>query len=107
MEVFGLSQKILKAICDVFAANRKIHRVAIFGSRALGKHRLGSDIDLALEGNGLTLDDILTIRLRLDDLMLPYRFDVVNLADLSQTDPLRDHIKNSGKVIFQRKTNVH
>lgn len=98
---FGLSKTALEKICGVFATLSKIDTVVIFGSRALGRQKEGSDIDLAVNGKGLCLDDILTVHLKLEDLMLPYRFDVVNLASGVDSD-LKDHIERVGVIIYRR-----
>jgi predicted nucleotidyltransferase len=98
---FGLSDPVLERILSVFAGSPKVDRVRIFGSRALGSFREGSDIDLAIEGAGLELDDLLQLRLLLDNLMLLYRFDLVDVARI-ENESLRDHIERFGKVVFER-----
>jgi uncharacterized protein len=95
---FGISEDSFNRIVTVFSAFPKISQVRLFGSRALDRHRPGSDIDLAIVGNNLTLNDLLDIRLKLDDLMLPYRFDLVALDDQTNTE-LREHIERVGIVI--------
>lgn len=97
---YGISEDSFNNIIGVFNAFKKITQVRLFGSRALGRHRPGSDIDLAVEGDSLTLNDLLEIRLKLDNLMLPYRFDLVVLDD-QITPELRDHIERVGTVIYQ------
>jgi predicted nucleotidyltransferase len=98
---FGISEESFTRIVTVFDAFPKITQVRLFGSRALGRHRPGSDIDLALEGNSLTLNNLLELRLKLDNLMLPYRFDAVVLDDQISAE-LRDHIERFGTVIYQK-----
>lgn len=94
----GLSSTVLEQIKEALKKTPTIHHAYLFGSRALGRHRPGSDIDLAVEGDQLKLDDILSIMNHLDDLMLPYRFDVV---DRSKVDAvLQDHINRVGIKIF-------
>ncbi|MDQ2994070.1 MAG: nucleotidyltransferase domain-containing protein [Pseudomonadota bacterium] len=99
---FGLTDDSFNGIESVFSAFHKIVRVHLFGSRALGRERPGSDIDLALEGAGLTFNDQLELRIRLDNLMLPYRFDLVILDDQID-DSLRNHIERVGIVIYQKQ----
>lgn len=99
---FGLSNDIVNRIVRVFERVPKVKRVLLFGSRSLGREREGSDIDLAMEGVEIQLDDILELRVKLEDLMLPYAFDLVELTD--SLDPsLREHILRVGVVIFDRK----
>lgn len=99
---YGISKDSFNSIVTVFTTFDKIIQVRLFGSRALGRHRPGSDIDLALEGKDLTLNDLLELRVKLDNLMLPYRFDLVVLDD--QINPeLRDHIQRVGIELLQVK----
>lgn len=98
---FGISDAALNGIHSVFTGSRKVHRVRIFGSRAMGRQREGSDIDLAIEGEALTLDDLLDLRLGLENLQLPYRFDLLDLAMVDEP-ALRDHIERVGQVVFER-----
>ena len=100
---FGLSNEVVTRIVRVFESSHKVQRVLLFGSRSLGRHREGSDIDLALEGD-FDFNDILEFRIKLEDLMLPYSFDLVELTE--SLDPsLREHILRAGVVIFDRRTN--
>lgn len=103
---FGLSSEALNAMRLVFVSFEKIDRVRIFGSRALGTYKPGSDIDLAIEGRLLELNDLLDARVKLDNLMLPYRFDLVNYKQLANNDPIKEHIDRVGMVIFCKATNI-
>jgi predicted nucleotidyltransferase len=72
----------------------------LYGSRALGTHRPGSDIDLALFGNNVTPDLIASIAILIDDLLLPYTLDLTAYA-LIDNDPLREHIDRVGIELFR------
>lgn len=48
----------------------------IYGSRAIGTFRNGSDIDICLKGKKLSTKTFLKMENQLDDLMLPYTFDI-------------------------------
>ncbi len=102
MANFGLTSEVLNAIIQVFANNQKIEEVKIFGSRALGRHRPGSDIDLALYGSNLSLDDILSLQLLLDNLITPYKFDLVDINNLEIHEGLLEHITRVGVSIYDR-----
>lgn len=74
----------------------------IFGSRAMGNYKPGSDVDIALKGN-LNPDSVISIAAELNEqLPLPYRFDVIEYSSISQK-PLIEHVDQHGKV-FYRKT---
>lgn len=49
-EELGLTDKDLKEITGILARFPQIKEALIFGSRALGNYKKGSDIDLVLKG---------------------------------------------------------
>lgn len=101
MTKFGLSEDAFEKVCQALRQVSKLKRVLIFGSRAKGNYRPGSDIDLALEGDNLSFDDILSIRAALDNLMLPYKFDVVDRSHIDSE--LNDHINRVGVPIIKSR----
>ena len=99
---FGLSLKTITAIQAVFAKYPQVSQVLLYGSRAKGNYRNGSDIDLTLLGSKLTLNDTLyPIMDDIDDLDLPYSFDLSLFKQLDDVDFL-DHIKRIGVVFYQK-----
>lgn len=100
---FGLDEKVVKQIISTFSLFPEIDEVILYGSRAKGNFREGSDIDLTIKGNNLSLTTINKISLCLDDLMLPYIFDISIYRQINNPD-LIDHIKRVG-VIFYKKVN--
>lgn len=76
----------------------RIEAVILFGSRAAGRHRPGSDVDLALRGR-LGPEDLGRIRMAFEDSDLPYPVDVVALDD--GTPPaLRGHVEAAGRPLL-------
>lgn len=98
---FGLDDKIIEDIQKVFQENWKIDSVVLFGSRAKGNYKEGSDIDLALKGRDITLDDLLSLSSKLDDLNLPYEIDLINYSTIRDEDVI-DHIDRVGIVFSER-----
>lgn len=98
---FGLSGATLGRVKRVFAAHPGIEKAVLYGSRAKGTHGPGSDIDLVLCGEGLTVGDLLTIDLALDELLLPYKIDLALYHKIDSRD-LLDHIARVGKVVYER-----
>lgn len=94
MTDFGLPERTLKDIAAFLARYPEIEAVKIFGSRATGHYRNGSDIDIALCG---PIDDILLSRIAggLDNLSTPYKYDIV-VYDRISHPPLKDHIDRYG-----------
>lgn len=76
----------------------EVREARVFGSRDQGRHRPESDVDLALYGE---LEERLVARIagELEDLPLPYSFDVVSYAGLRH-GPLREHIDRVGQQVF-------
>lgn len=98
---FGLEESVIAEICGVFRRHENIEKVVIFGSRAKGCFREGSDIDLALFGENLTYAQLLTLGAQLDDLGLFYKIDLVIYAQHAGT-PLAEHIDRAGETFFAR-----
>ena len=98
----GLSQEDIKLIKSVFTKYPEIERVVLYGSRAMGTYRNNSDIDLTLFGKKLDLTLQQAIENDLDDLLLPWRFDVSIFERLTNKD-LLTHINRVGKVFYQRQ----
>lgn len=91
----GLKKKDIYRMARVIMGVGNIREALVFGSRAKENYRPGSDIDLALKGDGLTLKDILRLSTALDDLDLPYHIDVV-IYDRIGEPGLKDHIDRLG-----------
>ncbi len=98
---YGLRQVDTNRIITVLSKNKKINRVILFGSRAKGNYRNGSDVDLCLKGENLELNDVLDLSIEIDDLLLPYKFDLV-IYERIKENALKEHIKRVGVTLYQR-----
>lgn len=96
---FGLNEDIITLINKIFAAFPEVQKVIIYGSRAKGNYRNGSDIDLTLEGDLLSHDLLTQISWKLDDLLLPYTFDL-SLCKYIEDVALLAHIQRVGEVFY-------
>lgn len=99
---FGLTDKDYQLIKDVFRLYSKVEEVVIFGSRAMGTDKPGSDIDLALKGKHIVLEDILSINNRLEDLPLAYQYDVINYHTINNL-ALVEHIDKHGIRFYKKE----
>jgi len=99
--IFGLLEKDINSIVSIISSNTKVESIIIFGSRAKGNNKAGSDIDVAVKGNSIGLDDILNARMRFEQLSLPYKIDLV-IYDRVKEEELISHIDRAGIIIFQR-----
>ncbi|MFM9104504.1 MAG: nucleotidyltransferase domain-containing protein [Cyanobium sp.] len=84
------SARILALLC----AEPAVREVWLYGSRAMGRHRPGSDIDLTLVAPELRHPDRLRLMAALDDLLLPWGIDLSLHHELP--DSLRDHVARVG-----------
>ena len=98
----GLSEKTVARIADVLAHFPEVERAVLFGSRAKGTQKHGSDIDLALVGEALGWRTVGKLYDALDDLLLPYRFSLI-LFDASTDPDVTAHIARVWVVLFQRE----
>ncbi len=96
----GLSDAVWEKIGQIFARYENLDEVVLYGSRAKGNFRSGSDIDLALKGSELTLKILNRISNDLDDLLLPYTFDLAIYNQIENKD-LLEHIRRVGVVVFR------
>ena len=97
---YGLSDKTLATLSSIFRKYPGIKQTVIYGSRAKGNYRTGSDIDLTLiTDETFTHNDLLHIAGDFDDSNIPYLVDVSIYNKLSNAD-LKAHIDRVGKVLY-------
>ena len=97
----GLSAATLEQICTTLARFPQVEKGVLYGSRAKGNFKPGSDIDLTLRGDGLTMSLLGNIDMALDDLLLPYEIDLSIYKQLDHAELLA-YIDRVGRVIYQR-----
>lgn len=98
IERFGLKPETIYLISEIFHRHPEVYKVKIFGSRAMGHFKNYSDVDLALWGR-LNLNVIGRIMRELDELPLPYTFDV-KAYEMIKHNPLKRHIDEFGKLLY-------
>ena len=97
---FGLKPYIIAKIQSVFLSYKQVEKVVLYGSRAKGNFTNGSDIDLTCYGKNLNLSIIHKIENDIDDLLLPYSFDISIFHHISNNN-LIEHIERVGVVFYQ------
>jgi uncharacterized protein len=98
---YDIDDDVFEGIQKVFSSLNKLDEVVIFGSRAKGNAKPGSDIDLALFGENISASDLLSFYEQLDNLNLPYRFDLI-IYDQIEKEAVREHIDRVGKQIYKK-----
>ncbi len=106
MDHSGLTKEEITSIRAVFSKYQQIEEVLIYGSRAMGNFKPASDIDLTLIGKAIDLSLQIKIEFDLDDLMLPYKFDI-SIYDKITNPEFLDHINRIGKKFYKRKQQKH
>jgi predicted nucleotidyltransferase len=100
----GLLPRDLSYITQALRQFPEVKVVLIFGSRAKGNYKRGSDVDLAVKGVGITPTTVSRLSFLLnEEYPLPYFFDVVHYETLSNSD-LVEHIDRVGEIIFEQSS---
>lgn len=99
---YGIPQSDLDALVSELKNNYNIYEIILFGSRAKGTFSNGSDIDIALKGDNLHLNDILDATSAIEKLLLPYKLDFVIYNRINEP-ALIDHINRVGVVLFKKR----
>lgn len=99
---FGLTEFDLDYIMSVLKRFSEIEKAVIFGSRAKGNYKPGSDIDIAIFGEKINFDIVAKLHSNLEDEgPLPFFFDIVDYTHCHHMH-LREHIERVGKVIYKK-----
>ncbi len=99
---FGLRDEDLAYIIDMVAGFTEIRRAVIFGSRAKGNYKSGSDVDIAIVGEDVSLRTVARLHSLLEEEgPLPYFFDIVDYTHTDHAE-LKEHIDRVGKIIFEQ-----
>lgn len=94
-----LTERELTLIQGIFKQHPEVSGAILFGSRAKGTHTPRSDVDLAVTGD-ITPLGAQAIAAELDELPIPYRFEVQPLESIRHL-PLRDHIERVGVWLYR------
>lgn len=98
---FGLKEPAIQKICNVLSRYPLVQKATLYGSRAKGNYKNGSDIDLTLHGRGLSLDLVYNILNDFEDLLLPYTIDMSIFDDIRDPDVV-DHIRRVGVTFYEK-----
>lgn len=96
---YGLSELTIDKLLAIFKDYIEIQSVVLYGSRAKGNYREGSDIDLTIKSDSLTYSQLLKIECRIDDLDLPHKVDL-SIFKMIDNEKLIQHINKYGIILF-------
>lgn len=101
--MFGLRDTDIANIVATLQAFPEVEEGLIFGSRAKGTHRRGSDVDIALKGSGVDFSIVSQVAALLnEESLMPYHFDLVHYNEIESKE-FRDHIDRVGKQFYNRQ----
>lgn len=103
---FGLPKEDLTEIVEILKSFSSVEEVIIFGSRAKGNYKKGSDIDLAVKGGRIDHSLIASLSFHLnEESVLPYFFDIVHYEEISEPELLA-HINRVGQSVYLRDNGI-
>lgn len=94
-EKYGLPESTISSLKSIFLQYSEIEKVILYGSRAKGNFRPGSDIDLTVIAPKMTLSQLMKIEDQIDELSLPFKVDLSLLHKIENAS-LIDHIERVG-----------
>ncbi len=97
----GLKKQDVEYILSALRSFSVIEQATIFGSRAMGNYKPGSDVDIAVKGKNITDTTVSRLSSLLnEELPLPYFFDVVHYESIENKE-LKRHIDAFGLIFEQ------
>lgn len=94
----GITAEDLESIVTAIKKNRKVKKIILFGSRAKGNYKKGSDIDIAIIEDEISFNQLNQIRVDVNELMLPYNIDIIDFKKIKNKE-LRKHIIRVGETL--------
>jgi predicted nucleotidyltransferase len=96
---YGLKPDVLKSLLDIILTVPQVTEIILFGSRAKGNFKQGSDIDICIKGVNITQQDVKTLLCKIDKLDLPWEIDLLSYDSISDL-AVKEHIDRVGIKLF-------
>ena len=93
---FGIPSDVLERIVQTIRLEKRIKEIILFGSRAKGEFKKGSDIDIAVIADTLQFDELNQIRVNISELLTPYSVDIIDFNKITNNE-LKEHILRVGQ----------
>lgn len=98
---YGLTQADMQQIVQAVQQFPQIESACIFGSRAKGNYKPGSDVDIAISGQKVSPEVVTRLGETLnEETLLPYYFDIVHIQSLTDSS-LKEHIDRVGQWFYE------
>ena len=101
--MYGVKEETWESIFNILRRYDQISMAILYGSRAKGTFKSGSDIDLCFKGSSFKTETLLKIMDEIDDLYLPYEFDLSIYDNIENVD-LKNHIDRVGIIVYNSKS---
>jgi len=88
MSSFGITEKSHSLLLELFTRQPEVEEVWLFGSRAKGTYKKGSDMAMANKAN--------------EELPIPYQVDIIDYSSIDNPS-LKEHIDRVGKLFYSSK----
>jgi len=99
---YGLLERDIETITQAISKFPEISQTILFGSRAKGNYKPGSDVDLAIKGAEISYATVSSLSFMLnEELMLPYFFDIVHYEKITEPK-LIQHIDRVGRLFYEK-----
>lgn len=96
--MYGLKEGDLPIIKSLLMPYKSIEKAVLFGSRATGNYKQGSDVDIAIFAKDKDVISKISFALN-EETLLPYHFDVIDFYSLTHHN-LIEQINKTGIVIY-------
>ena len=100
--MFGIYPKSYQVLQKIFSLHSNVLEVKIYGSRAKGNYREGSDIDLVIM-NDIDFNELSIIIDEIEESIIPYLIDI-SIYNMLNSENLKEHINRVGKVFYTRES---
>lgn len=102
MSSFGITEKSYTLLLELFTRQPEVEEAWLFGSRAKGTHKKGSDVDLAIKGSACNPGLALTMANKAnEELPIPYQVDIIDYCSIDNP-ALKEHIDRVGLLFYSR-----
>lgn len=99
---FGIPPKSMGLLIRALMEKQEIEKASVFGSRAMGNYKNGSDVDVVIYGSFITDEIVNQLSITLNEkLPIPYYFDIVHY-DALKHEGLKKHIDDFGMVFYEK-----
>ncbi|MBT4761809.1 MAG: nucleotidyltransferase domain-containing protein [Bdellovibrionaceae bacterium] len=100
----GLRDEDLSCIIKTLSKDPSVESIIVFGSRAMGNFKPGSDIDISIKSSSANISKVIT---RAKDILenestIPFFFDIVHYESIDNKDLIK-HIDQHGLEIYKKK----